>query len=60
MSRFHNQNLHKMELYAYKDYNWMMDLVEEMVEKTADFHGKPNKGYDNLINFKDPEKIQYV
>ncbi len=30
-----------MELYvAYKDYQWMMNLVEEMVEKVAiDLHG---------------------
>ena len=33
MSRFHNPEFTQMELYvAYKDYNWMMDLVEEMVE----------------------------
>ena len=31
-----------MELYvAYKDYNWMMNLVEEMVKKVAlDIYGK--------------------
>ena len=33
MSRFHNPEFTQMELYvAYKDYLWMMDLVEEMVE----------------------------
>ena len=42
MSRFHNPEFTQMELYvAYKDYAWMMDLVEEMVEKIAmDLHGK--------------------
>lgn len=42
MSRFHNPEFTQMELYvAYKDYNWMMELVEEMVEKIAiDIHGK--------------------
>ena len=36
MSRFHNPEFTQMELYvAYKDYEWMMNLVEEMVEKVA-------------------------
>jgi len=36
MSRFHNPEFTQMELYvAYKDYNWMMQLVEEMVESVA-------------------------
>ncbi|MEO0585888.1 MAG: lysine--tRNA ligase, partial [Bacteroidota bacterium] len=36
MSRFHNPEFTQVELYvAYKDYNWMMDLVEEMVERIA-------------------------
>ncbi|MCH8318898.1 MAG: lysine--tRNA ligase, partial [Bacteroidetes bacterium] len=41
MDRFHNPEFTQMELYvAYKDYLWMMDLVEEMVEKVAiDLHG---------------------
>ena len=41
MSRFHNPEFTQMELYvAYKDYNWMMNLVETMVEKVAlDLHG---------------------
>ena len=59
MSRFHNPEFTQMELYvAYKDYNWMMDLVEEMVEKIAfDLHGKTEvKVGDNLINFKRPWK----
>ncbi|TVR43807.1 MAG: lysine--tRNA ligase [Bacteroidia bacterium] len=41
MSRFHNPEFTQMELYvAYKDYAWMMDLVEEMIEKIVlDLHG---------------------
>lgn len=36
MSRFHNPEFTQMELYvAYKDYQWMMNLVEEMVERIA-------------------------
>ena len=36
MSRFHNPEFTQMEIYvAYKDYHWMMDLVEEMVEHIA-------------------------
>lgn len=36
MSRFHNPEFTQVELYvAYKDYEWMMDLVEEMVERVA-------------------------
>ena len=59
MSRFHNPEFTQMELYvAYKDYEWMMDLVEEMVEKIAlDLHGSTKvKVGDNLIDFKRPWK----
>ncbi len=59
MSRFHNPEFTQMELYvAYKDYQWMMNLVEEMVEKIAiDMHGTTQvKVGDNLIDFKRPWK----
>lgn len=59
MSRFHNPEFTQMELYvAYKDYNWMMDLVEEMVEKIAiDIHGSTKvKVGQNEIDFKRPWK----
>ena len=59
MSRFHNPEFTQMELYvAYKDYAWMMDLVEEMVEKIAmDLHRKTEVQVgDNLINFQRPWK----
>lgn len=57
MSRFHNPEFTQMELYvAYKDYAWMMDLVEEMVEKIAmDLHGKTTVQVgDHTIDFKRP------
>lgn len=59
MSRFHNPEFTQIELYvAYKDYEWMMNLVEEMVEKAAlDLHGKTNiQVGDNEIDFKRPWK----
>ncbi|HTJ47862.1 MAG TPA: lysine--tRNA ligase [Cyclobacteriaceae bacterium] len=59
MSRFHNPEFTQIELYvAYKDYNWMMDLVEEMIEKVAiDLHGKTQLTVGkNVIDFKRPWK----
>lgn len=59
MSRFHNPEFTQIELYvAYKDYYWMMDLVEEMIEKVAlDLHGKTEVQVgENVINFKRPWK----
>lgn len=59
MSRFHNPEFTQVELYvAYKDYNWMMELVEEMVEKTAiALHGstKVTVG-QNILDFQRPWK----
>lgn len=59
MSRFHNPEFTQMELYvAYKDYNWMMDLVEEMVEKVAIAVTGSTivQVGDNAINFQRPWK----
>jgi lysyl-tRNA synthetase, class II len=59
MSRFHNPEFTQVELYvAYKDYYWMMELVEEMVEKVAlDLHGTTElKVGEHTINFKRPWK----
>ncbi|MFO8053795.1 MAG: lysine--tRNA ligase [Bacteroidales bacterium] len=59
MSRFHNPEFTQMELYvAYKDYAWMMDLVEVMVEKVAmDLHGTTRLQVgENDIDFKRPWK----
>ena len=36
MDRTHNPEFTVMEIYvAYKDYNWMMDFTEQMIEKVA-------------------------
>jgi lysyl-tRNA synthetase class 2 len=36
MDRTHNPEFTVMEIYvAYKDYNWMMDFTEEMIERVA-------------------------
>ncbi len=58
-SRHHNPEFTMMELYvAYKDYNWMMDLVEEMVEFLAtSLYGKPETEIGgNTISFARPWK----
>ncbi len=59
MSRFHNPEFTQMELYvACKDYLWMMNLVESMVEKIVlDLHAttKIQVGGHN-IDFKRPWK----
>jgi lysyl-tRNA synthetase, class II len=59
MSRFHNPEFTQIELYvAYKDYKWMMDLVEEMVEKIAmALHGTTEVQVgNNVVNFQRPWK----
>ncbi|MEL6638578.1 MAG: lysine--tRNA ligase [Bacteroidota bacterium] len=59
MSRFHNPEFTQIELYvAYKDYEWMMNLVEEMVEKVAlDTNGTTVVQVgDQQIDFKRPWK----
>src|SRR5574343_396922 len=59
MDRTHNPEFTVMEIYvAYKDYNWMMDFTEEMLEKVAlDLHGttKVQVG-ENIIDFQRPFK----
>ena len=59
MDRFHNPEFTQMELYvAYKDYFWMMETVEEMIEKIAiDIHGTTKvKVGEHTIDFKRPWK----
>ncbi|MEP2278996.1 lysine--tRNA ligase [Maribacter sp.] len=57
MDRTHNPEFTVMELYvAYKDYNWMMDTTEKLLEKIAmDSNGttKVTVG-ENEIEFKAP------
>ncbi len=59
MDRTHNPEFTCMELYvAYKDYNWMMRFIENMLEKIAlDVNGTTDvKVGDNTISFKAPFK----
>ncbi|ARA93553.1 lysine--tRNA ligase [Rhodothermaceae bacterium RA] len=59
LSRFHNPEFTMMELYvAYKDYVWMMDLVEEMIEAIAvALHGSPEVPVgEHTISFARPWK----
>ncbi|MDZ7290484.1 MAG: lysine--tRNA ligase [candidate division KSB1 bacterium] len=57
MDRFHNPEFTMMELYvAYQDYNFMMDLVEEMLSKIVkDLTGGHKITYQgNEIDFTPP------
>jgi len=59
MDRTHNPEFTVMEIYvAYKDYNWMMDFTEEMIEKVAlDLHGTTKIPFgDVVIDYKRPFK----
>ena len=59
MDRTHNPEFTAMEIYvAYKDYNWMMEFTEKMVEKIClDVNGTTElKVGDNIISFKTPFK----
>jgi lysyl-tRNA synthetase, class II len=59
MDRYHNPEFTQMEMYvAYKDYFWMMETTEQMLEKIAnDLHGttKVQVG-ENVIDFAAPYK----
>lgn len=57
MDRTHNPEFTCMEIYvAYKDYNWMMDFTEKMLEKICmDVNGTTEvKVGDHTISFKAP------
>ncbi len=59
MDRNHNPEFTCMEIYvSYKDYNWMMDFTEKLLEKIClDVNGTTEvKVGDNLISFKAPFK----
>ncbi len=59
MSRFHNPEFTMLEFYvAYKDYEWMMDTTEEMLERVAlALHGTTEVQVgEHKINFKRPWK----
>ncbi len=59
MDRTHNPEFTCMEIYvSYKDYNWMMDFTEKMLDKICfDVNGTHEvKVGDNIISFKAPFK----
>ncbi|RYE18970.1 MAG: lysine--tRNA ligase, partial [Sphingobacteriales bacterium] len=59
MDRTHNPEFTVMEVYVtYKDYNWMMDFTEAMIENVAmELHGKTKvKVGDKEIDFQRPFK----
>jgi lysyl-tRNA synthetase class 2 len=59
MDRTHNPEFTCMEIYiSYKDYNWMMDFTEAMLEKVClDVNGATEvKVGENVISFKRPFK----
>ncbi len=59
MDRNHNPEFTVMEIYiAYKDYLWMMNFTEEIVQKAAlDLHGKTEIMFgDKIINLNPPFK----
>jgi lysyl-tRNA synthetase, class II len=59
MDRTHNPEFTVMEIYvAYKDYKWMMNFTEEMIERVAiALHGTTNVHLGEVeIDFKRPFK----
>ena len=57
MDRNHNPEFTCMELYVqYKDYNWMMDFTEQLLERICvAVNGKPETEIDGkVISFKAP------
>ncbi len=59
MDRTHNPEFTILELYvSYKDYNWMMDMTERLLEKVSiDSTGSTKiKVGNNIIDFKAPYK----
>jgi lysyl-tRNA synthetase, class II len=59
MDRTHNPEFTVLEFYvAYKDYNWMMDFTEQLLEKIAlEMHGTTDVTVgDKTISFKAPFK----
>ena len=59
MDRTHNPEFTAMEIYvAYKDYNWMMDFTEQLLEHCATaVNGSPEATFgEHKINFKAPYK----
>ena len=64
MDRNHNPEFTILELYvAYKDYFWMMELTESLIEKVClEINGKTKVEFDSkIIDFKAPyERISII
>lgn len=59
MDRTHNPEFTVMEMYAaYKDYHWMMDTTEKLLEEVAmELHGTTTAPFgENVIDYKAPYK----
>jgi len=59
MDRTHNPEFTVMEMYAaYKDYHWMMDTTEKLLEQVAlNLHSTTEVPFgENIINYKAPYK----
>jgi lysyl-tRNA synthetase, class II len=59
MDRTHNPEFTAMEIYvSYKDYNWMMEFTENLLEHVAmEVNGKTEATFgEHIINFKAPYK----
>ncbi len=59
MDRTHNPEFTAMEIYvAYKDYNWMMDFTEQLLEHCAiAVNGTPEATFgEHKVSFKAPYK----
>lgn len=59
MSRFHNPEFTQVEVYvAYREYRWMMEQVELLLEKVAlALHGTTQiKAGEHMLDFKRPWK----
>jgi lysyl-tRNA synthetase class 2 len=57
MDKTHNPEFTSMEIYvAYKDYVWMMEMVEQLIETIAiEVNGDTKVAYgENIIDFKGP------
>ncbi|MEM7187886.1 MAG: lysine--tRNA ligase [Bacteroidota bacterium] len=57
MDRTHNPEFTVMEMYAaYKDYHWMMDVTEQLLERVAvELHGTTQVPFgEHVIDYKAP------
>ncbi len=57
MDRTHNPEFTALEIYiAYKDYDWMMEMVEQLIEKIAiNLHHTTKVKYgEHILDFKGP------